>query len=105
MELGIDVETHVVVTLSRLSTENTLRMCGEMFGLVESTTSIIVRKCCEAIKILVKLLVFPKLTKEWIQIIAPDFEKMRDIPYIIGTVDGSYVPIIASKIDPASYYY
>jgi hypothetical protein len=50
MELGIDVETQVAVTLSRLSTGNTLRMCGEMYGLAESTTSIIVRKCCEAIK-------------------------------------------------------
>ena len=28
---------------------------------------------------------------------------MRGIPYIIGAVDGSYVPIIAPKIDPASY--
>jgi hypothetical protein len=64
IELGIDVETQVAVTLSRLSTENTLKMCGEMYGLAESTASIIVRKCYEAIKVLVKPLVFPKLTKE-----------------------------------------
>ena len=32
MELGIDLETQVVVILSRLSTRNTLRMCGEMYG-------------------------------------------------------------------------
>ena len=29
MELGIDIETQVVVILSRLSTRNTLRLCGE----------------------------------------------------------------------------
>ena len=29
---------------------------------------------------------------------------MRGIPYIIGVVDGSHVLIIASKVDPASYY-
>jgi hypothetical protein len=104
MELGIDVETQVVVTLSRLSTGNTLRMCGEMYDLAKSTTSIIVRKYCEAIKVLVKPLVFPKLTKERIQIIISDFEKVRDIPYIIGAVGGSHVPIIAPNIDPASYY-
>ncbi|HYP42887.1 MAG TPA: hypothetical protein VEQ18_02590 [Candidatus Nitrosocosmicus sp.] len=63
MELGIDVETQVAVTLSRLWTGNTLRMCGELYGLAESTTSIIVRKCCEAIRVLVKPLVFPTLTK------------------------------------------
>ena len=104
MELGIDVETQVVVTLSRLSTGNTLRMCGEIYGLAESTTSIIVRECCEAIKVLVEPLVFLKLTKERIQIMTSEFEKVRGISYIIGVVDGSHVPIIAPKIDPASYY-
>jgi len=64
MELGIDIETQVVITLSWLSTKNTLRMCGDMYGLAESTTSIIVNKCCEAIEVFVKNLVFPKLTKE-----------------------------------------
>ena len=29
---------------------------------------------------------------------------MKGIPYIIGVVDSSHVPIIAPKIDPASYY-
>lgn len=29
---------------------------------------------------------------------------VRDIPYIIGAVNGSHVPIIAPMIEPASYY-
>ena len=29
---------------------------------------------------------------------------MRGIPYIIGVIDGSHVPIIAPKIDLVSYY-
>ncbi len=57
-------------------------MCGEMYGLVESTTSIIVRKCCEAIKVLVKPIVFQKISKEWIQNIAFEFEKVKGVPYI-----------------------
>ena len=64
MKLGIDVKTQIDVTLSRLSTKNTLKMCKKMYGLVESTTSVIVRKCYEAIKVLVKLLVFLKFPKE-----------------------------------------
>ena len=36
--------------------------------------------------------------------IASKFEKMSDIPHIIGIVNGSHIPIIASKIIPASYY-
>ena len=61
MDLGIDIETQVVVILTRLSMGNTLKMCGEMYGLAESTTSIIIRECCKTIKVLVKSLVFPKL--------------------------------------------
>ena len=41
-----------------------IKMCGEMYGLTDSTTSIIVRKCGKAIKVLVKPFVFPKLIKE-----------------------------------------
>ena len=92
MELGIDVKTQVVVTLSKLSTRNTLRMCGEIYGLVEPTTSIIVRNCYEAIKILLKPLVFQKLTKSQIETIAREFEKVRSIPYIISLVDGGHIP-------------
>ena len=104
MELGIDVETQVAVTLSRLSTGNTLRMCGEMYGLVESTASVIVRKCCEAIRVLLKPLVFVKLTRQRIEAMALEFEEVRGIPYIIGAVDGSHIPIIAPEVDPGFYY-
>jgi len=79
-------------------------MYEEIYGLVESTTFIIVRKSFEAITVLVKLLVFQKFTKEHIEFIASEFEKVGGIPYIISVVDGSHVPIIAPKIDLASYY-
>ena len=104
MEFGIDVETQVAITLSRLSTGNTLRMCGEMYGLVESTSFVIVRKCCEAIRVLLKPLVFQKLTKQRIEAMASEFEELKGIPYIIGAVDGSHIPIIAPKVDSGSYY-
>jgi len=55
-------------------------MCGEMYSLAESTTSVIVRKCCEAIKVLIKPLVFQKLTKERIEFIASEFKKIIGIP-------------------------
>ena len=104
MELGIDVETQVAVTLSRLSTGKTLRMCCEMYGLAKSTASVIVRKYCEAIRVLLKPLVFVKLTKQRIEAMASEFEEVRGIPYIIGAVDGSHIPIIALEVDLGSYY-
>ena len=104
MELGIDVETQVDITLSRLSTGNTLRMCGEMYDLAKSTSSVIVRKCCEVIRVLLKPLIFVKLTKQRIEVMASEFKELRGIPYIIGAVDGSHIPIIAPEVDPRSYY-
>jgi hypothetical protein len=32
------------------------------------------------------------------------FEEFRGIPYVIGSVDGSHITIIAPPIDPTSYY-
>ena len=38
MRICIPVETHVVITLDRLGSSNTLQMCGEVFGVAECTT-------------------------------------------------------------------
>ena len=80
-------------------------MCGEIYELAEPTISIIVRNCCEAIKILLKPLVFQKLTKSQIETIAKKFEEIKGIPYVIDAVDSSHIPIIAPRRDPAFYYY
>ena len=85
--------------------DNTLRMCDEMYGLAETTSSVIVRKCYEAIRILLKPLVFVKLTKQRIEAMASEFEELKGISYIIGAVDGSHIPITALEVDPGSYYY
>ena len=98
------MEIHVLIIFLRLSTKNILRMYGKIYGLAEPTTSIIAKNCCEAIKILLNPLVFKKLTKCQIQTIVVEFEEIMDKPYIIGAIDGSHVPIIAPKIDHASYF-
>ena len=33
-----------------------------------------------------------------------EFESLHGIPYILGAIDGSHIPIIAPSIDHASYY-
>ena len=55
---SISVECKVAITLYCLGSGNTLIMIANLFGIGESTTSIIVRECCEAIRILFKPLVF-----------------------------------------------
>ncbi len=91
--------------LERLGNENSLQMCGEVYGIVESTTSIIVREFCVAIKKHLKPSVRPKLTRNKIKEITIGFECLHGVPYILGAINGSYVPIITPKVDPKSYYY
>jgi len=46
----------------------------------------------------------PKLIKNKIKENTTSFEHLHGIPYILGTMDGSHVPIIAPEVDPKSYY-
>jgi hypothetical protein len=42
------------------------------------------------------------LTRNKIKEITIGFECLHGIPYIIGAIDNSHVPIIAPKVDPKS---
>jgi hypothetical protein len=105
MNQTVDVETRVAITLTRLATGNTLSTIADLYGVAESTASVIVRECCEAMKIHLKPLVFEQLNKERIEIISQEFEKLHGIPYIMGAIDGSYIPIVAPHQYEAQPYY
>jgi len=59
---SIIMERRIAIIFSRLATDNSLQMVGDLFGVGLSTTSIIVRECCEAIRIHLRPLVFKKST-------------------------------------------
>ena len=80
-----------------------MRGCAETYGIHESTASIIVREFCAAIEKHLKPMVIEKQTVTTLRRISAEFEVLRDIPYIIGAVDGSHIPIIAPPLDPTSY--
>jgi hypothetical protein len=104
MRKNIPVETKVTMALAKLGNENSLKMCGEVYGIAKSMTSIIVREFCVAIRNHLKPLVIPKLTINKIKETITDFECLHGTPYILGAKDGNYVPIIAPKVDPKPYY-
>ncbi len=104
MRESILVEARVTMVLARLGNGNSLQMCGEVYGIAEST-SIIMREFCVAIRKHLKPLVIPKLIRNKIKEITIGFECLHGIPYILGAKDGSHVPIITPKVDPKSYYY
>ena len=60
--VSILVEYRVAITFYRLESDDTLIMIADIFRVGENTTSIIVKEYCEAIRILLKPLVFKKPT-------------------------------------------
>ncbi len=99
------MEVKVAMVLTRLGSGNSLQMCGEVYGIAKSMTSIIVRVFCVAIRKHFKPLMIHKLIRKKIKEITIGFEYLHGIPYIQGAIDGSHVPIITTKVDPKSYYY
>ncbi len=81
-----------------------LQMCGEVYGIAKSTTSIIVRKFYSTIKKHLKPLVIPKLIRDKMKEIIIGFESLHAIPYILGAIDGSHIAIVAFEVNPKSYY-
>ena len=45
MTPNVDIATKVVVTLARLATGNKLSMIGDLYGIAQSTASVIIREC------------------------------------------------------------
>ncbi len=51
-----------------------------------------------------KPLVIIKLIRDKIKEITSGFESLHGIPYILDTINGSHIPIVAPKVDPKSNY-
>ena len=101
---SIPLRNRVALSLNRLSSGNSLCGCAKTYGIHESIASIIVREFCATIEKHLKPLVIEKQSKTTLSRIVAEFEELRGLPYVIGAVDGSHIPIIAPPIDPTSYY-
>jgi hypothetical protein len=42
--------------------------------------------------------------KNRLRVLAKDFERLHNIPYIIGAINGSHIPILAFVIGGKDYY-
>jgi hypothetical protein len=102
MRSCILVKTQVPIALTSLDSGNTLQMCGEMYGLVESITFIIIKDFYATIRKHLKHLVIEKLTKS-IRRMANEFEEFQGTLYIFGVVNGNHILIIAPLINPTLY--
>jgi hypothetical protein len=67
MREKILVITKIAMVLTQLSSKISLQMCGEVCGIVESTTSIIMKEFCSPIRKHLKPLVILTLTRDKIK--------------------------------------
>jgi hypothetical protein len=92
------------MVFTRLGSRIFLQMCREGYGIAENVASIIMREFCSTIRKHLKPLMIPKLTKDKIKEVIVGFESLHGIPFSLGAIDGSHIPI-TPKVDPKSYYY
>ncbi|KAL2611493.1 hypothetical protein R1flu_023185 [Riccia fluitans] len=83
---------------------NYLLMCADLYRMSKGAASIAVREMCAAIVDVFGPLVIPPYTLERAKKNSVEFEALWEIPYIIGAVDGSHIPVIASAMDAEAYY-
>lgn len=71
---------------------------ARQFRIGESTVSVVIRECCDAIWKVLKGVVLPvPTTKRWLQI-AEEFNDKWNYPLCIGAVDGKHVIITVRPI-------
>jgi hypothetical protein len=77
---------------------------GDLYGVVESTVSTIVREFCKAVRPHLQRILVQMLSESTFRVLAKEFEALHGHPYVVGAIDGSYIPVLA-PIDGKEDYY
>jgi hypothetical protein len=100
----IFVEEKVAMSLARLGTGDGLHMVGEVYGIVECTISGIVKEFCKMVRLHLQKIFIQTPYENRLRVLAKYFERLHNIPYIIGAIDGSHIPVLAPVIGGEDYY-
>jgi hypothetical protein len=101
----ISVEERVAMSLARLGIVDGLRMVGEVYGVAEYTISGIVKEFCKMVRLHLQKIFIQTPNENRLGILAKDFERLHNIPYIIGAIDSSHILVLARVIGGEDYYY
>ena len=104
MRLAIPVQVKVAVSISRLATGNYMQCIADLYRIGLSSSQLAVSQFCSAIKktFLAKFISWP--SPSIMERYAQEFEDLHDIPYVVGVVDGSHIPIVAPRLHAPDYY-
>jgi len=79
-------------------------MVGEVYGVAECTISGIVREFCKMVRLHLQKIFIQVPNENRFRVLAKEFERLHNIPYIIGAIDGSHVPVLAPVLGGEDYY-
>ena len=104
MRLAIPVEVKVAVSISRLATGNSIQCIADLYRIGLSSSQVAVSQFCGAIKknLLRKFINWP--SPSTMDRYAQEFQDLQQIPYVVGAVDGSHIPIVAPRLHAPDYY-
>ena len=104
MRLAVPVQVKVAVAISRLATGNSMQSIADLYKIGISTSQVAVSEFIVAMKsiLLKKYIRWP--SANIMDKFAQEFQNLHNIPYVVGVVDGSHIPIIAPRLHAANYY-
>ena len=104
MRLAVPIQVKVAVSISRLATGNSMQSIADLYKIGLSTSQLAVSQFTAAIKsvLLKKFIRWPSVSV--MDKFAQEFQDIHNIPYVVGAVDGSHIPIIAPRLHAADYY-
>ena len=104
MRLTILVQVKVVVAISRLATSISMQCIADLYRIGLSSSQLAVSQFCLAIKtnLFKKFIKWPTLVI--MEKYALEFQDLHQIPYVVGAVDGSHIPIVAPRLHTVDYY-
>ena len=104
MRSAIPVQVKVAVAITRLATGNSMQTIADLYRIGLSTGQKAVTQFTGAMKsiLLKKFIRWPSTST--METFAREFENLHGIPYVVGAVDGSHIPIVAPRFHAADYY-
>ena len=98
---AVPVQIKVVVTIFRLATGNFMYNIVDLYRIGRYTIQLVVSQFNKAVNTLLlkKFIKWPSTAVK--DKFADEFQYLYGIPYVVGVVDGSHIPIIAPRFHVA----
>ena len=100
----VPVQEMIAMSLHQLGSDDELQITDDLYGVHKSTLSIIVREFCRDVRKYLQPFFVRTPSDSQFRVLASNFEKLHEISYIIGAIDGSHILVLAPIIGKEDHY-